>query len=157
MEGVEEKQIVIEIRRVTKVTKGGKNLSFRAVVVVGNGKGKAGFGVGKANEVPEAIRKGIEQARKNMIEVPLKGSTIPHSVESKFGASKVILKPASKGHGMVAGRTIRAFLDVCGIRDIICKCLGSTNPINVLNATVKALQKIKVKGEEDETSSVETT
>lgn len=132
-------------------------MSFRAVVVVGNGKGKAGFGVGKANEVPDAIRKAVEQARKNMIEVPLKGTTIPHSVESKFGPSRVILKPASKGHGMVAGRTMRAFLEVCGIRDITCKCLGSTNPINVLWATTKALQKIKVKGEENEVTSVKST
>ncbi|HDD64580.1 MAG TPA: 30S ribosomal protein S5 [Firmicutes bacterium] len=139
----EEKQIVIEIRRVTKVTKGGKNLSFRALVVVGNGKGKAGFGIGKAGEVPEAIRKGAEKAKKNMITIPLKGTTIPHSVEAKAGASKVILKPASKGHGMVVGRTMRAFLQVAGIKDITGKCLGSTNPINVVNATVKALLKLK--------------
>ncbi len=127
------------------------------MVVVGNGKGKAGFGIGKANEVPEAIKKAVEQARKNMIDVPLKDSTIPHGVESKFGPSKVILKPAAKGHGMVAGRTMRAFFDVCGIRDITCKCLGSTNPINVLYATVKALKKIKTTGEENETASVKTT
>jgi len=127
------------------------------LVVVGNGKGKAGFGIGKANEVPEAIKKAVEQARKNMIDVPLKDSTIPHGVESKFGPSKVILKPAAKGHGMVAGRTMRAFFDVCGIRDITCKCLGSTNPINVLYATVKALKKIKTTGEENETASVKTT
>ncbi|MCM8803913.1 MAG: 30S ribosomal protein S5 [Candidatus Omnitrophica bacterium] len=152
----EERQVVIEIKRVTKVTKGGKNLSFRAIVVVGDGKGKGGFGVGKANEVPEAIRKAIEQARKNMINVPLKETTIPHSVESKFGPSRVILKPASKGHGMVAGRTMRAFFDVCGVKDITCKCLGSTNPINVLYATIKALNKIKVKREENEIESVKT-
>jgi len=91
-----------------------------------------------------------------MIEVPIEGTTIPHDVESKFGPSKVILKPASKGHGMVAGRTMRAFLDVCGIKDITCKCLGSTNCINVLYATVKALKKIKVKGEENETTPVES-
>jgi len=126
-------------------------LSFRAVVVVGNGKGKAGFGIGKANEVPEAIRKAVEQARKSMIEVPIKDGTIPHGIESKFGPSRVILKPASKGHGMVAGRTIRAFFDVCGIKDATCKCLGSTNPINVLYATVKALSKIKVRSDENET------
>ncbi len=135
----------------TKVTKGGKNLGFRAIVVVGDGKGRAGFGVGKANEVPEAIRKAVGQARKNMIEVPLKEGTIPHDVESKFGPSRVILKPASKGHGMVAGRTIRALFDVCGIKDVTCKCLGSTNPINVLHATVKALSKIKIRSEENET------
>ncbi|MDW8163322.1 MAG: 30S ribosomal protein S5 [Candidatus Omnitrophota bacterium] len=143
--------MVIEIRRVTKVTKGGKNLGFRAIVVVGDGQGKGGFGIGKANEVPEAIRKAVEQARKNMINIPLKDGTIPHDVESKFGPSRVILKPASKGHGMVAGRTVRAFLDVCGIKDITCKCLGSTNPINVLYATVKALNKIKVRSENNET------
>ena len=148
---------MIEIKRVTKVTKGGKNLSFRAVVVVGNGKGKGGFGIGKANEVPEAIRKAVEQARKNMMDIPLKGTTIPHDIESKFGPSKVILKPATKGHGMVAGRTMRAFFDVCGIKDITCKCLGSTNCINVLHATVKALKKIKVKGEEDEIESVKSS
>ena len=92
-----------------------------------------------------------------MIEVPLKGTTIPHDVESKFGPSKVILKPATRGHGMVAGKTMRAFLDVCGIKDITCKCLGSTNCINVLHATLKALKKIKVKGEEDEITPVEAT
>jgi len=150
----EEKQIVIDIRRVTKVTKGGKNLNFRALVVVGDGKGKAGFGIGKAGEVPEAIRKGAEKARKNMITIPLKGTTIPHSVEAKAGASKVILKPASKGHGMVVGKTMRAFLQVAGIYDVTAKCLGSTNPINVINATVKALSKLKSTKElVDETSS----
>lgn len=144
----EEKQIVIEIRRVTKVTKGGKNLNFRAVVVVGDGKGKCGFGVGKAGEVPEAIRKAVEKARRSMIEVPLVGTTIPHDVRAKFGASRVILKPAVKGHGMVAGRTMRALFEVAGIRDITSKCLGSTNPLNVLNATIKALKLLKPKQEE---------
>ena len=160
MEQEEEKQIVIEIRRVTKVTKGGKNLNFRALVVVGDGKGKAGYGIGKAGEVPEAIRKAVEKARKNAIKVPLKGTTIPHDVKAKDGASLVILKPASKGHGMVAGRTMRAFFEVCGIKDITCKCLGSTNPLNVIRSTVKALsmlKEVKTEGEENETSSVETT
>ena len=160
MDQEEEKQIVIEIRRVTKVTKGGKNLNFRALVVVGDGKGKAGYGVGKAGEVPEAIRKAVEKARKNAIKVPLKGTTIPHDVKAKHDASLVILKPASKGHGMVAGRTMRAFFEVCGIKDITCKCLGSTNPLNVIRATVKALsmlKEIKTEGEENETSSVEAT
>ncbi len=147
-EELELKQNVVEIRRVTKVTKGGKNLSFRAIVVVGDGQGKAGFGVGKAIEVPEAIKKAIKNAKKNMIEIPLKDTTIPHDVYAKFNASKVILKPASKGHGMVAGRFMRALLDAFGIRDITCKCLGSTTSINVLNATIKALSKIKVEEKE---------
>ncbi len=143
-EEIQENQVVIEIRRVTKVTKGGKNLNFRALVVVGNKNGKAGFGIGKAAEVPEAIRKSIEKAKKNMITIPISETTIPFDVSAKFGASQVILKPASKGHGMVAGKTMRAFLEVAGISDITSKCLGSTNPLNVINATVKALSKLKV-------------
>jgi len=145
----EEKQIVIEIRRVTKVTKGGKNLNFRAIVVVGNGKGKCGYGVGKAGEVPEAIRKGVEKARRGMIEIPLSGTTIPHDVRAKSGASRVILKPAVRGHGMVAGRTMRAFFEVAGIKDITSKCIGSTNALNVLSATIKALSILKKKEEEE--------
>jgi len=143
-EEIQENQVVIEIRRVTKVTKGGKNLNFRALVVVGNKNGKVGFGIGKAAEVPEAIRKSIEKAKKNMITIPISETTIPFDVSAKFGASQVILKPASKGHGMVAGKTMRAFLEVAGISDITSKCLGSTNPLNVINATVKALSKLKV-------------
>jgi len=143
-EEIQENHVVIEIRRVTKVTKGGKNLNFRALVVVGNKNGKAGFGIGKAAEVPEAIRKSIEKAKKNMITIPISETTIPFDVSAKFGASQVILKPASKGHGMVAGKTMRAFLEVAGISDITSKCLGSTNPLNVINATVKALSKLKV-------------
>ncbi len=143
-EEIQENHVVIEIRRVTKVTKGGKNLNFRALVVVGNKNGKVGFGIGKAAEVPEAIRKSIEKAKKNMITIPISETTIPFDVSAKFGASQVILKPASKGHGMVAGKTMRAFLEVAGISDITSKCLGSTNPLNVINATVKALSKLKV-------------
>jgi len=149
LEAIEEKQIVVEVRRVMKVTKGGKNLNFRALVVVGDGKGRAGFGIGKAAEVPEAIRKAIGQAKKNMITIPIKETTIPHEVEAKFGASRVIIKPAVRGHGMVAGRAMRAFFESCGIADITCKSFGSTNPLNVINATVKALLKLKRK-EEDE-------
>ena len=145
----EEKQIVIEIRRVTKVTKGGKNLNFRAIVVVGNGKGECGYGVGKAGEVPEAIRKGVESARRSLIEIPLSGTTIPHDVRAKSGASRVILKPAVKGHGMVAGRTMRALFEVAGIKDITSKCIGSTNALNVLSATIKALSMLKKKKEEE--------
>lgn len=146
-EGIQENQVVVEIRRVTKVTKGGKNLNFRALVVVGDGKGKAGFGMGKAAEVPEAIKKATEKARKNMIAIPINETTIPFDISAKFGASQVILKPASKGHGMVAGKTMRAFLEVAGISDITSKCLGSTNPLNVISATVRALSKLKVERE----------
>ena len=140
-------QVVVEIRRVTKVTKGGKNLNFRALVVVGDKNGQAGFGIVKANEVPEAIRKAIEKAKKSMITVPINETTIPFDVSAKYGASRVILKPASKGHGMVAGKTMRAFLEVAGINDITSKCLGSTNPVNVIGATVKALSKLNVSSE----------
>ncbi len=150
LEEQEEKQVVVEIRRVTKVTKGGKNLNFRALVVVGDGKGKAGFGLGKAGEVPEAIRKAIDKAKKSMISVPLKETTIPYDVKAKAGASYVVLKPAVRGHGMVAGRTMRAFFEVCGIADITCKCLGSTNPLNVIDATVKALSKLRDTGKGEE-------
>ncbi|MDD3726384.1 MAG: 30S ribosomal protein S5 [Candidatus Ratteibacteria bacterium] len=145
----EEKQIVVEITRVMKVTKGGKNLNFRALVVIGDGRGKVGFGIGKAAEVPEAIRKATDKAKKNTITIPIKETTIPHEVQAKFGASRVILKPAVRGHGMVAGRAMRAFFEACGVSDITCKSLGSTNPLNVINATVKALLKLKRK-EEDE-------
>ena len=145
----EEKQIVIEIRRVTKVTKGGKNLNFRAIVVVGDGKGKCGYGIGKAGEVPEAIRKGVEKARRSMIEIPLSGTTIPHDIRAKSGASIVILKPAVRGHGMVAGRTMRALFEVAGRKDITSKCIGSTNALNALSATIKALSMLKKKEEEE--------
>jgi len=145
----EEKQVVIEIRRVTKVTKGGKNLNFRAIVVVGDGKGKCGYGIGKAGEVPDSIRKGVERAKKNMIKIPLSGTTIPHDVRAKSGASRVVLKPAVRGHGMVAGRTMRALFEVAGIRDITSKCIGSTNALNVLSATIKALSLLKTKEDEE--------
>lgn len=139
----DESQIVIEIKRVMKVTKGGKRLKFRAVVVVGNRKGTGGFGVGKASEVPEAIRKATEKARKNQICVSVDGTTIPHQVEAKYSASRVILKPASRGHGMVVGKTMRAYLEVLGISDIVGKVINSTNTINVLHATHAALQQLK--------------
>ena len=134
---------MIEIRRVTKVTKGGKNLKFRALVVVGNGNGKGGYGIGKAAEVPEAIRKGIEKARRTMVVIPMRGTTIPHEIFAKAGASKVVLKPSSKGHGMVVGKTMRAFFEVSGVKDITGKCLGSTNPVNVVKATMEAISQLK--------------
>ncbi len=120
---------------------------------MGNEKGTAGFGVGKAGAVPEAIRKATEKARKNQIHIFLKGTTIPHEVNAKFNASKIILKPAVKGYGMVVGKTMRAYLESFGIKDIVGKCLNSTNPINVLNATQKALLQFKKGVEKDETSS----
>jgi len=142
------------VKRVTKVTKGGKNLNFRVLVIIGNGKGKAGFGIGKASEVPEAIRKATEKAKKNMIDVPVKGSSIPHEIEAKSGPSRVILKPSSEGHGMVVGKAMRAFFEASGIKDITGKCIGSTNPVNVIHATVKALSQIKIPEEiKNETSS----
>lgn len=141
----EQKEIVIEIRRVMKVTKGGKRLKFRAVVVCGNQKGQGGFGIGKASEVPEAIRKGRERANRNMISISLNGSTISGIVDAKYDASRVILKPAPKGHGLVAGKTMRAFLEVLGVRDAVCKVIGSTSTINVLNATYKALKFLELK------------
>lgn len=144
-ESTEEKEIVINIRRVMKVTKGGKRLKFRAVIVCGNQKGEAGFGVGKASEVPEAIRKARERANKNRISISLKGSTISSSTDAKYDATYIIIKPAPKGHGLVAGKAARAFLEVMGVRDAICKVIGSTNPINVLNATYKALKFIELK------------
>ncbi len=128
-----------------KVTKGGKRLKFRAIIVCGNQNGEGGFGVGKASEVPEAIRKAREKANKNRIHVSLKGTTIANSVDAKYDASHVILKPAPRGHGLVAGKTMRAFLEVFGIRDAVCKVIGSTNAINVLNATYKALKFLESK------------
>jgi len=136
---------VIEIRRVTKVTKGGKRLKFRAVIACGNQKGEAGFGVGKASEVPEAIRKAREKANRNRMRISLKGTTIKSSVDAKYGTSYVILKPAPKGHGLVAGKTMRAILEVFGVRDAVCKVIGSTSTINVLNATCKALKFMELK------------
>ncbi len=134
---------VVSINRIGKVTKGGKKIAFSALVVVGNGKGKVGFGMGKALEVPEAIRKGSMRARKKMIEIPLKGTTIPHEVLGKFGASKIFLRPASPGTGVIAGSASRAVLESAGIRDVLTKSLGSHNPVNLVKATFNGLEKIK--------------
>lgn len=142
----------MEIRRVTKVTKGGKNLNFRSLVVIGDGNGNAGFGIGKATEVPESIRKAVEKARRNMISIPRKGTSISHDVGGKDGPSRVILKPSSKGHGMVVGKTMRAFFEVAGIKDITGKCLNSTNPINVIKSTIKALSQLKM--QEDSSNEI---
>jgi small subunit ribosomal protein S5 len=134
---------VVHINRVTKVVKGGKNFSFSALVVVGAGKGRVGFGSGKAKEVPAAIKKGIEIAKKNMISISMAGTTIPHAVLGHYGAGKVMLKPASEGTGVIAGGPVRAILESAGIQNILTKSLGTANPHNVVKATFDALSQLR--------------
>lgn len=139
---------LIYINRVAKVLKGGKRLRFSALVVTGDGAGHVGIGIGKANEVPVAISKGNAAARKNLIEVSLAGTTIPHEITVSFGAAKVLLKPASPGTGVIAGSSIRAILEACGVKDILTKSLGTSNRINVAKATVLALSQLRNPKEE---------
>ncbi len=140
---MELKDRLVGIQRVTKVTKGGRTFSFSAIVVVGNENGVVGYGLGKANEVTDAISKGIDDAKKNLIKVPIYKGTIPHEMEAKFGGSRVFMKPAAHGTGVIAGGAMRAVLESVGVKDVLAKSKGSSNPHNVVKATIKALENLR--------------
>lgn len=146
---------LVVVNRVSKTVKGGRIARFAALMVVGDGNGRVGYGLGKATEVPEAIRKGIEDAKKNMITVSLKGTTIPHEVIGEYGAGKVLLKPASEGTGLIAGGTARKVLEMAGIRNVRAKCLRSNNPVNVVKATFEGLKTLRTEEEVAKTRGLE--
>ena len=148
---------VVEIRRVAKVVKGGRRFNFSALVVVGDGKGRVGAGLGKANTVPAAIQKGQDRAKRNMFQVPMRNTTIPHEVIGKFESSDVLLKPASEGTGVIAGGGVRAVLELAGVRDVLTKALGSTTSVNLVQATVEGLKRLRSKAEIEEMRGVKIT
>lgn len=148
---------MVEIRRVAKVVKGGRRFNFSALVVVGDGKGRVGVGLGKANTVPAAITKGQEEAKSEMFEVPMRNTTIPHGVNGRFESSKVMLKPASEGTGVIAGGGVRAVLELAGIRDVLTKSLGSNSPINVVRATEQGLRSLRSKAAIEKVRGVKIT
>ena len=148
---------VVEIRRVAKVVKGGRRFNFSALVVVGDGNGRVGAGLGKANTVPAAIQKGQDRAKRNMFDVPMRNTTIPHEVIGKFESSSVLLKPASEGTGVIAGGGVRAVLELAGVRDVLTKALGSTTSVNLVQATIEGLKRLRSKAEIEEMRGVKIT